>query len=214
MSKKVVLLGLTACEVMAASIATVFVSKDNTQAFAGENTPSTYTATIDKDNRLVAYGMSDSFAFRLHDSEEYGYFVTSAPAWLDRNPTGDYADYAFSWNNTDGSTYYFEIQLKDRGENYPETVEGKSRFLRGFPGATKITTIYSKSVDTLQINRAYPGTGWTQSAEESIGDNLYKIVATKKSGQTEYSQLMSWSTKSIGTLYVKSITIEYMCPVA
>ena len=58
MSKKVVLLGLTACEVMAASLATVFINKENTQAFAGENTPSANTATIDKDNRLVAYGMS------------------------------------------------------------------------------------------------------------------------------------------------------------
>lgn len=205
------LFGLAICEAIAASFGILLSCRGNMQVFAGASTPSSYTATIDKDNRLLAYGMSDSFAFRLHNSEEFGYFVTSAPAWLDRNPTGEYSDYAFSWDNTDGSTYYFEVKLFDRGEAHSEIVEGKSRYLRGFPGAFKITTIYSKSVDTLEINRASPGTGWKDTGEQSIGDNLYKFVATKKASASSYSQFMSWSTKTVGVLYVKSITIEYTC---
>ena len=207
MSKKVVLLGLTVCEVMAASIATVFVSKENTEAFAGENTPSTYTATIDKDNRLIDYGMNNSFAFRLHNSEEYGEFVEYNNDWFDRNPAGDYV---FSWDNKTGESTIFQIYLRELAESVPHIIDGKPRYLRGFPGAFEITTVYSLSDDSIQVGFR-PGDGWTKTSPKKEG-NLYTQVCTKKS--SEASQLMSWCTYNIGVLYIKSITIKYTCPVA
>ena len=130
MSKKVVLLGLTACEVMAASIATIFVTKANIPARAESETPSNYVAEISKANNLISYGITNSRAFRLHGGDEYGYFTMSATAvdngWFDPSPSGEYSDYAFSWSRKSNNDYYFQICLYDTGTSKEETIEGKN----------------------------------------------------------------------------------------
>ena len=212
MSKKVVLLGLTACEVMAASIATIFVTKANVPARAESETPSNYVAEISKANNLISYGILNSRAFRLHGGDEYGYFYMSATAvengWFDPSPSGDYSDYAFSWTNKNGNSYFFEILLYDNGTSNRERINGEYHYLRGFPGAYRITTVYSLSSSPLNFDPCRPNSSW--DCTKTIEGNLITEVATKKPDSAS-DNYMNWCLREEGTVYIKSITIEYTC---
>lgn len=212
MNKKVVLLGLTVCEVMAASLATVFVSKENTQAFAGENTPNSYVVTIDKSNNLVNYGIRNARAFRMHGSEEYAYMFISNLGGeeplgsLDTELTGKYSDYAFSWSTT-VKDYFMQIYLT-RNVGYEEMIDGKKRELRGFPNAYEITTVYSKSSDTLRFDDCRPNNTWNHTITQD-GDLITEVASTKSG--TTIGNFMDWTLREAGTIYFKSITIKYTC---
>ena len=207
MNKKTVLIGLSVSALMTATLAVAIGNKDNIKAFAEDVAPGNYTAVIDSNNRLKTTNFDQRYAFQLHNGSEYGYF-TGRTDWLNINPTGVYSDYAFSWRRpANQSDNFFMIQLVTNDKSY--IVEGKSCLLRGFPGAYRITTVYSESSDNLDFD-VCPTYGWTTKSLSKSGD-LITAVAEKNVGATKYSSNMDWCLREEGTIYIKSITIEYYC---
>lgn len=207
MNKKVVLIGLSVSALMVTTLATALSGKANIEAFADNDNPGVYIAEISKDNRLIS-GSGGYYAFRLHGGEEYGRFYAS-----DFYSSGDrYIDftnenYAFEWKKTLANDYYFEIRLIESNNEY--VIGGKKRTLRGFPGAYKITTVYSESEPDLSFD-VCPDFGWTTISKTKEGD-LITAVATKNDSADNYSSAMTWCLRDMGTVSIKSITVEYTC---
>lgn len=212
MNKKRLTLGITFTVLMAATLSVTLLNNTTFKVLAQNGQPQNYVASIDKDNRLKPGTNAGRFGFKLHGSEEYGFFHASSPEWININPTGEYSDYAFSWTNTDGSSKYFEIKLAERPETsyYQETIDGKSRYLRGFPGANKITTVFYNP-NKLSFDESEPYSGW--SCERTYDDDtqLTTDVATLTASQQPDDNHLAWCLREQGSIYIKSITIEYTC---
>lgn len=212
MNKKTVLIGITAGALMITTLATAFGDRKNIATFAENNPQGTYTAVIDSSNRLKATSSEGRFVFKLHGGSEYGYMYVSSPTWLNINPTGKYSDYAFSWENTDGTSKYFEIFLRELAESsfYTFNVDGKNCFARGFPGAFRITTVFSNP-NKISVDESNPYAGWkcSRSTDEETG--LTTDVATINVSVQPSDNHIDWCSREAGTIYIKSITIEYTC---
>ena len=207
MNKKTVLIGITAGALMVITLATAFGNRKNIATFADNNPQGTYTAVIDSSNRPIDAG-GGYYAFRLHGGEEYGCFYAS-----DFYSVGSrYIDFtdenlAFTWTRSLNHDYYFEIDLVAISTKL--YVDKKQIPVRGFPGAYKITTVYSESEPNLNF-KVCPDSGWTITSK-TTEDNLITAVATKKDSADVYSSAMSWCLRDMGTVSIKSITIEYTC---
>lgn len=212
MNKKRLTLGITFTVLMAAALSVTLLNNTTFKVLAQNGQPQNYVASIDKDNRLKP-GTSDGwFGFKLHGSEEYGCFYASHAEWININPTGEYSDYAFSWTNTDGSDYYFEIDLSELPETsyYKETIDGKSRYLRGFPGANKITTVFYNP-NKLSFDKSKPSSGWNCERTNDDDTQLTTDVATLTASEQPSNNSLTWCLREQGSIYIKSITIEYTC---
>ncbi len=208
--KTVLLLGLTATTTMAAVGVALLGDKEvNQRAFAQDAEPGRYVAVIDANNRLRPTGDTDRYGFRLHNGEEYGYFYSSDGERLDINPTGAYSDYAFAWDNPDGTSKYCEIFFRDFGNTRTYEIDGKVRALRGFPGIKKVTTVYLNP-SNIRVDDTRPTTAWGFTTETDEKTGLITEIATapENLGTIDYT---TWTTRSVGTIYIKSITIEYTC---
>ena len=207
MNKKTVLIGIAAGLLMVTTLATTFGYRKINATFAENNPQGTYTAVIDSSNRLIDAG-GGYYAFRLHGGEEYGCFYAS-----DFYSVGsryiDFANenFAFTWTRSLNHDYYFEIDLVAISTKL--YVDKKQIPVRGFPGAYKITTVYSESEPDLNF-KVCPDSGWTITSK-TTEDNLITAVATKKDSAGAYSSAMSWCLRDMGTVSIKSITIEYTC---
>ena len=208
--KTVLLLGLTATTTMAAVGVALLSDKEvNQRAFAQDPEPGTYVAVIDANNRLKTTGDVDRYGFRLHNGEEYGYLYSSEGERLDINPTGVYSDYAFAWNNPDGQPKYCQIFFRNLGDTRTYEVDGKDRALRGFPGIKKVTTVYINP-SNIKVDDTQPTSAWGYTTETDEETGLITEIATAPAniGAVDYTL---WCTRSVGTIYIKSITIEYTC---
>ena len=190
---------------MVTTLATAFGDRKNIATFAKNNPQGNYTVVIDSSNRLKMSDQSNICGFRLHGGEEYGYFNINQVNRINLNPTDDYSDYAFSFTNPDGQSYYLQICLYEL-TNHKRIVDGKERNLRGFPGAYRITTVY-KNPDDISTYDFCPRVGWSYSKSKPDAEGLITAVATKN----EQYNYMNWTTDEVGTIYIKSITIEYTC---
>lgn len=207
--KTLLLLGLTA----ATSIATMFgvilaAREDNHGAFAQEIEPGRFVAVINSENRVKETNLPGKYGFQLHGGEEYGYLYSPVDGRLDNNPTGEYSDYALAWHNTDGQPYYFEIRLDNLGDSVIAEIDGKVRTLRGFPGIKRITTIY-KNPSGIRVDSCRPDSKWDITSETD--ENTGLITETATAPETMYYFHMAWCTREVGTIYIKSITLEYTC---
>ena len=212
MNTKTVLIGIAAGSLMVITLAAAFGDRKNVGTFANNNPQGTYTAVIDSSNRLKETSNSNRFAFNLHGGSEYSYMNVSSPTWLNINPTGDYSDYAFSWENTDGTSKYFQIYLKEFEESsyYTIDVEGKNYYARGFPGAFRITTVFSNP-NKIRVDQSNPHAGWVCSRSTDEKTGLTTDIATINVSVQPSDNYLAWSSREIGTIYIKSITIEYTC---
>ena len=210
MRKKTLLIGITSSILMVASLSAALINNRSFEVFAQGNTPNHYTAVIDSSNRLKATDQSDRYAFQLHGNDEYGCFYL-ASYWFEINPKGKYSDYIMSWTKpSDTNASYFQIFVCDRGEELPNLyeVDGKEYYLRGFPGAYKVTTVYSLSDPNLDVQLRGNVGGWQQTSRVVDGD-LITEVTEKESGSS--SSRFDWILWDTGTIYIKSIKIEYTC---
>lgn len=212
MNKKTVLIGITAGALMVTTLATAFGDRKNVETFAENNQQGTYTAVIDSSNRLKTTSNSSRFVFKLHGGSEYGYMYASSPTRLNINPTDKYSDYAFSWENTDGTDKYFEIFLEEFEETnyYKVDVDGKTHFLRGFPGAFRITTVFSNP-NEISFDLSNPYYGWVCSRSTDEKTGLTTDVATIDASVQPSNNHLDWCSRQAGSIYIKSITIEYTC---
>ena len=212
MKSKRVLIGLSVGALMASVAATIFAGNADVRTYAEPIEPGNYSAEISSSNRLKTTSDSGWYGIRLHGGQEYGFFYVSDVSWLDLNPTGEYSDYAFSWTKPgpEGNRY-FEITLGALEESsyYRTTIDGKQHYVRGFPGAYRITTVYSESSSNLDV-RVCPSSGWTLKSKTTEG-NLITAVAEKNNDDDNYSKKMTWTLWDEGTIYIKSITIDYTC---
>lgn len=214
MNKKTLLIGLTTCSLMIATLTVAVSNQRPIDTFAENNPSSNYTAVIDKDNRLKPGTSSGWFGIQLHGSEEYGFFNVSAPSWININPTDEYSDYAFSWENSDGSSKFFSVDLYELPESsyYTERIDGKDRYLRGFPGAYRITTVfYNPGNITFDDSEPLNEAGWGFERTYDEGTKLTTDVTTWVGPEKPDKNQMVWCSRQEGTIYIKSITIEYTC---
>lgn len=208
--KTVLLLGLTATTTMAAVGVALLGDKEvNQRAFAQDVEPGRYVAVIDANNRIKTTSDSDRYGFRLHNGEEYGLFYTQVGERLDISPTGAYSDYAFAWDNPDGTSKYCEIFFRDFGNSRSYEIDGKVRALRGFPGIKKVTTVY-KNPSNIRVDNTRPSSAWglTTETDEKTGLITEVTTAPANLGTTDG---ITWCSREVGTIYIKSITIEYTC---
>lgn len=210
MRKKTLLIGITSSILMVATLSAALINNGSFKVFAQNNTSNLYTAVISTSNRLKATNSSEEFAFQLHGNDEYALFYMPKE-WYVLNPTGIYSDYFMSWTQPEGQkSSYFEISIEDQGEGptSKNLIDGKYYYLRGFPGAYRITTVYALSDPDIRVEINSNNRGWAQTSRVVEG-NLITEVTEKGSGNQGIN--MDWSLWTPGTIYIKSITIEYTC---
>lgn len=197
---------------MVTSLFVVLGGRANISAFADNNPSNEYTTTINKSNGLrVSDNNETKYVFKLHDnSDELGFFYITKPEWTKFNLDGDYSDCLFSWSNPNGTSSYFSVDLVVREETtYNKAlIDGKYYNTRGFPGAYRITTVYKESSPGLNF-KTIPDYGWTLKSKEQDGDLITAVAEKNPSGS--YYDAMDWCLWEVGTIYIKSITIEYTC---
>ena len=224
-----VLISVAGLATVVAAIGTVFANKQI--SFTKANTP-VYSATIDKNNRLIDVGhvggsSLDYFAFRLHGGENYGMFFTNNKVAYSDSLPSKYSDYAFSWTR-DGAendkNYTGRFSLANNGNKYQAEIDGVNKSLRGFPKVTSFSVTYvqerngspttSEHYVTFAVGPMGTLTGWT--TETSINGN--KITKVSAPDNPDSFTQTGWSfgiTLTNGaesaTVYIESLTINYTC---
>ncbi len=201
--KKNTLLGILSFGTLTATIlATMFSNGLNIRALAEGELERSYTVTISTANNLKKTGTANYFGFQLHDENEYG-SLNGQWDLLKLNPTG-YSDCAFSWTRP-GSDRFFYIPVVSYSE--VRTIDGVSRNMRGFPNATRITTIYKESSEGL--NLSVSNTGWKTLPKTKAGDLI--TIVSERDTTLGSSTNFDWTLRDEGTVYIKRIIIEYTC---
>ena len=207
--KKILVIGLSSSALVTVVVGTAGIHSMNIQTFATNRAQTHYTAVIDKNNRLIPVDANQQrFAFRLHNGEEYGFayasdYIEGKPRYLD----WENENYAFTWTRSRDNDHYFEIFLEEETREY--YVDGQKKILRGFPGAYKITAVYTMSSPTLNVTERASNYGWTRSV--TTVDGVTTSIETKTESATADGN--TWCLRDNGTLYFHSITIEYYCPI-
>ena len=210
MKRKTLLIGITSCALMITTLSAALTNSGSLEAFAQTREAKNYTAVINSSNRLKATDTGNRYGFQLHGNDEYGCFYFGQ-YWFDVNPTEAYSDYILSWTMPEGKdSSYFQISVCDRGEELANKykIDGKDYYLRGFPGAYRVTTVYSLSDPDLRFYTRGNSGGWTETSK-TIDGNLITLVTEKTSESS--SMRFDWILSNPGTVYIKSITIEYTC---
>lgn len=201
--KKNTLLGILSFGTLTATIlATMFSNGLNIRALAEGEVERSYTVTISTANNLKKTGSANYFGFKLHDENEYG-SLNGQWGVLELNPT-EHSDCAFSWTRP-GSDRFFYIPIESQSN--VRTIDGVSRNMRGFPNATRITTIYKESSEGL--NFSISNKGWNTSPKTKAGDLI--TIVSERDLTTESTTLFDWTLRDEGTVYIYRIIIEYTC---
>ena len=213
MNKKVVLIGLSVSALMVTTLATAIGTKTNIEAFAENNNSGDYTVVIDSNNRVKETGSSENgwYAFRIRNNDDYGLLYFNYPYPVNFDLPVEYSDYIFSWTEPEGgSVSCFQISINSLEEStyHKKLIDGKYYYVRGFPGAYRITTVYSLSDPTKDAGFRANAGGWSEKSRTSK-DGVYTEVFGKDSESSSIN--IDWSVANGGTLFIKSITIEYTC---
>lgn len=232
MKKDLLLITLTSVTTLVIVASAIGVVSTNKEISFVKADNFTYSATIDKNNRLIDVGhlngsSMDYFAFRLHGGENYGMFFTdNKVAYSDSLPS-KYSDYAFSWTR-DGAEnekrYTGRFYLNDLQNKYQTEIDGVNKSLRGFPKVKSFSVTYvqeyngspttSEHYVTFGVGPMGSQTGW--STATSINGN--KITKVSSPDNPDSITQTGWSfgiTLTNGatsaTVYVESLTISYTC---
>lgn len=186
---------------------TIYLSLDkNTSQLAASANPVSYSATIDVSHPLYATNSSDYFAFGLHNVGAYGGLRPNNGGTLSTSLPAGYENYAFSW--TAPASKSFQIYI----ENWDMKCEigGVDHTLWGIPCAYKVELVYNKGGASYSVN-AIPYYNWSKKSEvvdPKTNDVTVTYEDTNSSGDNTY---WSVSMSASGTIYIRSMTIWYLC---
>ena len=233
MRKDLAIVSLMSVAAFATVVSAMGVVASNNKGISFINADaSIYSATIDKNNRLIDVGRLgsssyDYFAFRLHGGENYGLFsTTNKVAYSDSLPS-KYSDYAFSWTR-DGAEnekrYTGRFSLENVSNKYQAEIDGVYKSLRGFPKVKSISVTYVQEYNdapttsehnvTFGVGPVGSQSDWTTT--QTINGN--KITKVSSPNNPESFEQKYWSfgiTLTNGAtkakVYIESITINYTC---
>ena len=214
MKKKFILIsGLASVATLA--VAGLAVARGST-VLADPVAPGDYVAVINSENRIKNDGTGHNAmnGFRLHGGEEYGQFSVSNMGKIDLNEEG----YGFSITMTD--SFYFGIKTSalpndDKAAHYWDvTLDGKTRRLRGFPGAYKIEIIYDIDEEGITLRRTAADNGKWNHTTSNEGSTITDTYTVKKAGDLEkefcFVRDLGGSVSEY-TFKVHSLSIWYTC---
>ena len=217
MKKQFVLIsGLASVATLA--VAGLAVARGNT-VLADPVVPGNYVAVINSENR-IKHDENDSSShaamngFRLHGGEEYGQFSVSNMGKIDLNEESC----GFSITMTD--SFYFGIKTSALPNDskpayyWDVKLDGKTRRLRGFPGAYKIEIIYDIDEEGITLRRtADANEEWNYSTSQE-GNTITDTYTVKEAGNLDkefsFVRDLGGSVNEY-TYKVHSLTIWYTC---
>ncbi|MBO5528196.1 MAG: hypothetical protein J6A47_02615 [Bacilli bacterium] len=192
-------------------VGTIYLSSDkNASQLSVFADPVSYSVTIDVDHPLLPTQDETMYAFRLHNAGAYGALKAPSSEAIKTLPEG-HAGYVFSFTSPNQS--FFSVKVKEGGSTDYE-IGGVKRTLWGIPHPTKVKLVYNDGGKNLTANTLpYPANNWQEQQTEGEvlqnGDKSISYAIKDPSVATT-----SWDTSintGSGTIYVRSMTIEYTC---
>ena len=189
---------------------TIYLSSDkNTSQLSVSADPVSYSVTIDVNNPLLRTQSDTVYAFRLHNAGAYSALkAPNSEAISTTNLPEKYKDYLFSF--TTQSRTFFSMKITG-GEYTDYEIGGVKQTLWGIPHPTKVQLVYNDDGKNLTANTVpYPSDNWKKTEDLQNGDKSISYTIINSSRATT-----SWDTsidaEMGGTIYVRSMTIEYTC---
>ncbi|MBO6285128.1 MAG: hypothetical protein J6O18_02295 [Bacilli bacterium] len=186
-------------------VGTIYLSSDkNASQLTVSADPVSYSVTIDVDHPLLPTQDKTMYAFKLHNAGAYGALNAPSSEAIKTLPEG-HAGYVFSFT-TQSRTFF---SMKIRGGEYTDyEIGGVKQTLWGIPHPTKVQLVYKGAVT---VNTTpYPGNNWEKTVQTQNGDTTVSYTI-KDSSVTTTSWDTSIENDNGGTIYVRSMTIEYTC---
>ena len=204
------------------SVTSLAVARGQT-VFADPVAPRNYIATMDSNNQLMVY--KNDYFFQLHGGEEYGLFFVDGPSNQEEFSIDPNSDFAFSVTITGEDYFGFtmeDLTLDERSKNgyWDVKVDGKTKTVRGFPGANQVTIVYEVPDGGFPLSRTADSnnTRWNFVSSTHVG-NRYTDTYTIKETLPEVSRLdflftrpYTEDNKTVAHTYnVYSFTLYYTC---
>ena len=220
MKKKFILIsGIAAVATL--SVTSLAVARGQT-VFADPVAPRNYIATIDKNNQVMTY--QNDYFFQLHGGEEYGYFVKkeySATCNLSVDPNGDYG-FSITMAGEDYFGFSMEdLTLDERSKNgfWDVKVDGKTKTIRGFPGAYQAIIVYDAPADGFPLSRTADSNSsrWNFVDSTHSGNrytDIYRIKDNPPAARMDFLFTRPYTEENkdqVHTYNILSLSIYYTC---
>ncbi len=219
MKKKFILISGIA-SVATLAVAGLAVARGNT-VLADPVAPGYYVATIDQNNKLRVDG-SDYF-FNLHGGGEYGYFVRKEyvdTLSISIDPNDNYG-FSISMAGED----YFGFTMEDltldvRSKNgfWDVEVDGKTKTVRGFPGAYQTTIVYDAPEGyPLSRTPSSNNSRWNLASSKQVGSTYTETYTTKETlpdARLSFLFTRPYTEEDkdqVHTYNIRSLSIYYTC---